>query len=72
MRRRRRRARARSLDAPEKLPGGDLVLLVFENLTQDPCCGCRNFDRYLVGLNLDQWFILDDRIARLLQPAQEL
>ena len=67
----RRRGRAR-LDAAEQLTGGDLLLLVFDDLAQHARAGRGDFDRDFVGLDLDERLVLGDALADLLEPAQDL
>src|SRR5439155_803587 len=60
------------VNAAEQLPGGDLLLLVFDDLAQHARAGGGDFDRDLVGLDLDERLVLGDPLADLLEPAQDL
>src|SRR5262249_6321602 len=58
--------------APEHFPGGDLFLLLLEDLAQDARAGGRHLHGHLVGFDLDQRLIERYRLADLLEPAQHL
>src|SRR6266513_1680985 len=60
------------LDAAEQLTGGDLLLLVLDDLAQHARAGRGDFDGDLVGLDLDERLVLGDALADLLEPAQDL